>query len=90
MTDNNERRSINGLAIRWIHLAIGLSVYLVSIGGIYATMRTQLDETREQVRILQQEAIRNAQFQEFREDIQRRLQRIEDKLDRDRAIRSLH
>lgn len=86
-----EQPRINGgLVIRWVHLAIALSVYLFSVGGIYATMRAQLDETREQVRQLQQEAIRSAQFQEFREDIQRRLQRIEDKLDRDRAIRSLH
>jgi len=90
MTENGERRSINGLAIRWIHLIVALTVYLLSIGGMYATMRTQLDETREQVRQLQQEAIRNAQFQEFREDIQRRLQRIEDKLDREKAFRELH
>lgn len=86
---NGERRAINGVAIRWIHLVVALSVYLLSIGGMYATMRSQLDETRERVKQLEQDAIKDAQFKEFREDIQRRLQRIEDKLDRERSLRTL-
>ena len=84
-----ERRG-NGIALRWSHLVMALAVYLLTIGVIYGTMRNQVDELRTQVFQLQQEAIQNKQFTEFKEDVQRRLQRIEDKIDRERSIRSLH
>lgn len=72
-----ERRAINGMALRWSHLILALVIYLLTIGVIYGTMRTQIEELRRS----QTQSISNPQFQEFKEDIERRLTRIEGDLD---------
>lgn len=73
-SQNGERRSINGIALRWSHLLIGVVVYILTIGVIYGTMRTQIDDLRAH-------EVTNPQFQEFKEDVQRRLTRMEGDLD---------
>lgn len=69
-----ERRAISGVALRWSHLVITLVVYMLTVGVIYGTMRTQIDELRAA-------QVTNPQFQEFKEDIERRLTRMERDLD---------
>lgn len=78
---NGERRAMTGIALRWVHLVIAAAVYLVSIGAVWATMRTQLDQMREEVSELKKQAILEPQWKEFREDIQRRLDHIEKTVD---------
>lgn len=72
---NGERRAINGVALRWSHLVMALVVYLLTIGVIYGTMRTQIDELRAE------RGVNSLQFQEFKEDVERRLDRMEKDLD---------
>lgn len=87
--------AINGegkreIIVQWGHIVLALIVYLLSIGVVYGTMRTQLDETTRRVEELEQKTVTREQIDMMREDINRRLQRIEDKLDRDKAMRDIH
>lgn len=82
-----ERRSMTGLALKWVHLAILLLVYLLTIGAIYGTLRTQIDESGRRVKDLEEKSIRRDQFNELREDLIRRLDRIESKMDRAQDLR---
>lgn len=70
---NGERRAISGLALKWGHLIIGIIVYLLSIGVMWGTMRAQLDDVREQ----NKQAVTQAQFKEFKQGVEQRLDKIE-------------
>lgn len=85
-----ERRSITGLAIRWVHVIVFLATNLLAIGGMYAALKIQSEQNTKDIQELREHTVDKGRYDEMREDILRRLQRIEDKLDRDRAIRSLH
>lgn len=85
-----ERRSVTGIALSWLHVVIILIVYLLTIGVIYGELRSQTNENTRRIQTLEDHQVNREQMKEFEEDTQRRLQRIEDKLDRDRAIRELH
>jgi len=73
----SERRAITGIAMRWSHLIIALVVYLLTIGTIYGTMRSQLDENNRRLKELEDKALVRDQFNEFRDDVLDRLKRIE-------------
>ena len=77
-----ERRAMTGVAIKWAQLIIALGIYLLSIGALYATMRSQIDENARRVKELEQQSIGRDQFNEMRDAMIRRLDRIETKLDR--------
>ena len=75
---NGERRAVTGLALKWSHVFIFLLVNIVTVAGMWATMRAQVDELREE----QKQTITEREFREFKEDVQRRLERMEQTLDR--------
>jgi membrane protein required for beta-lactamase induction len=78
MSAFKERRTVTGIAFRWIHLAIGIAVYLLTIGAMYGSMHTQVESTARDLRELkEQSARRDQQLQEFREEMRRRLDRLE-------------
>lgn len=87
MSATPERRSITGLALRWAHLAVLLVVYFLTIGAIYGTLHSQIDESARRVKDLEEKSIQRNQFNEMREDLIRRLDRIESKVDRARDLR---
>jgi hypothetical protein len=89
MPDYKERRSMTGIALRWSHVAIFLVGNLLSLGAIYGTMKAEIAEARTQIKELQDRAIGEREFKEFAEDTKRRLTRIEEAIDRKKAIEAL-
>lgn len=89
MTHNaiQERRSMTGLALKWVHLGALLIVYFLTIGAIYGALRSQIDENSRRVKDLEDQGIKRDQFNQMREDLIRRLDRIESKVDRMRDLR---
>lgn len=75
---NGERRAVTGLALKWIHVVGFLVLNIATVAGMWATMRAQVDELREQ----QSQTISEKEFQEFKEDVRHRLERMEQTLDR--------
>jgi hypothetical protein len=63
-----------------------LIVYFLTIGAIYGTLRGQIDENARRVKDLEEKSIQRGQFNELREDLIRRLDRIESKVDRTRDL----
>lgn len=85
-----ERRAITGIALRWAHLIIAVVLYLLSLGALYATMREQIAENTRDIERNRQDSVTKERFDDLKEDVTRRLQRIENKLDQDIAIRNLN
>jgi uncharacterized membrane-anchored protein YhcB (DUF1043 family) len=78
-TTDPHGRSI--IALKWSHLIITLLVNLLAIGVLYGTIRAQVDETQRNVQELKDKKVDQRQFDEFRENLVRQLNRIESKLD---------
>jgi hypothetical protein len=82
-----DRRSISGVALRWSHLVIVLIVYVLTLGVIYGDLRSTTSENTRRIQMLEDKAVTREQVTEMKEDLQRRLQRIEDKLDYQKEMR---
>lgn len=66
--------------LKWSHVLITCIAWLVLIGAIYGNISARLA----MVESNQQNNVHKEEFGEMREDITRRLQRIENKLDHER------
>jgi hypothetical protein len=70
-------------------------VFLLLIGWLvisilqFAAVRADTTQNSRDIEEMKRDHVTKDRFDELKEDILRRLQRIEDKLDRDRAMRSL-
>jgi hypothetical protein len=73
--------------LKWSQLIVTLAVWLVSLGTIYGTMQTKVDEAQRATQELKDKKVDQRQFDEMRDDLIRRLDRIESKVDRERAQR---
>jgi hypothetical protein len=81
--DGTERHVNGELALKRVHLVLFMAGYLLTLGAIYATLRSQEDENTRRVKALEEQTIKDAQFREFRDDVIRQLGRIESKIDAD-------
>jgi len=85
-----ETKTPTVLEVRWSHVIFTAALWLVSVGTIYGSMRAQLDEMQRRATALEEKKADQRQVDELREDIIHRLDRIEEKVDRERNIRSVH
>lgn len=71
------------------HVILTLLAWLIlSVAQFVAVSKTTEQNTRD-IEEMKRDHVSKDRFDELKEDILRRLQRIEDKLDRDRALRQL-
>jgi hypothetical protein len=71
------------------HVVLTLILWAASMVAGWATLRAETSQNTRDIEEMKRDHVTKDQYSEFQEDIKRRLQRIEDKLDRDRAMRSL-
>jgi len=76
------------ISVKNWHVVLAFMLWVVQAIWSYATLRAQSDENTRRVNKLEETNVHD-RFQEFQQDIQRRLQRIEDKIDTERNLRSL-
>jgi hypothetical protein len=72
------------------HVILTLIAWLVLSVLQFAAVRAETSQNTRDIEEMKRDHVSKDRFDELKEDILRRLQRIEDKLDRDRALRSLH
>lgn len=83
-----ERRSMTGIALRWSHLIIALIVYLVTIGALYGTLKTQAEDTAKRV----EQKVDHSEFEQMLErlaSMDRHLENIDNKIDRRTELQEL-
>jgi hypothetical protein len=72
------------------HAVLVLLGWLVLTVAQFVAVRAETSQNSKDIEEMKRDHVTRDRFDELKEDILRRLQRIEDKLDRDRALRSLH
>lgn len=72
------------------HVVLTLLFWATTFITGWATVRAQTEQNSKDIERLKQDSVSKERYDEMREDILRRLQRIEDKLDRDKAMRAIH
>ena len=72
------------------HALIALIGWLVLTVWLFAMVRADTTTNGQQIQELKQNKADQKELEMLREEILRRLQRIEDKLDYDRSLRGLH
>jgi hypothetical protein len=78
------------LAVKNWQVVLTLLLWLVLTVTQFVVVRAATEQNSRDIEEMKREHVSKERYEQFQEDIQRRLQRIEDKLDRDRAIRQLH
>lgn len=78
---NSEANGGKVLMVKNWQVILTLIAWLVLSVAQFVTVRTQADETARRVKDLEEQTVKDGQFKEFREDIIRRLDRIEGKVD---------
>jgi hypothetical protein len=68
----------NSKALGWSHLIIVLIIQLLALGFIYGSLKYQVEANTQRIEKLEQST---SGFKETREEILRRLDRLENKLD---------
>lgn len=86
-TEENGKRYV---MLQWSHIVILALANLLAVGTLYGTMRAQVDEAQRNIQELKAGKVEQKQFDELRDDIIRRLDRIESKVDRDKLLREIH
>lgn len=76
--------------LRWEHIIVTVVTALLALGAVYGTMTTRMAYYEEHQRQLDQSTVKHEEFDEMREDIKTRLQRIEKKIDQENSLRSLN
>jgi hypothetical protein len=71
------------------HVVLTLIVWAATMLTGWVTVRAQTEQNQKDIEILKQNTVSKERYDEMREDILRRLQRIEDKLDRDKMMRDV-
>jgi len=68
----------NGRALKWSHLIVVLVVQILALGFIYGTLKTQVEADSRRIDRIEEQT---QGFKETKEEILRRLDRLENKLD---------
>ncbi len=76
--------------VKWEHVIVTVISALLFLGVFYGTVTTRMAQYEDRQRTLEQSTVKHEQFEEMREDIKARLQRIENKLDQENRMRSLN
>lgn len=85
--ENNAQKMPSVFVVKsWQGILI-LIAWLVLTVLQFASVRAQTEVNSRDIEQLKREQVTRDRFDEMRDDIQRRLQRIEDKLDREKAMR---
>jgi hypothetical protein len=69
--------------VRWEHVIVTVISTLLFLGVFYGTVTTRMTQHEEHLRQLDSGTVKHEQFDEMRTDIRERLQRIEDKIDKE-------
>lgn len=90
MESNGTGKTAGVIQIKNWHVVLTLLAWLVLSVLQFAAVRAETSQNSRDIEQMKRDHVSRDRFDELKEDILRRLQRIEDKLDRDRAIRQLH
>lgn len=74
----SENGKPSGLTLKWLHLVVILFIQVLLLGSIYGSLKYQVEENER--RILKLEEATQG-FREIKEEISRRLDKLETKLD---------
>lgn len=85
----SESNGQRGFVVKNWSVVLTLIAWLVISVVQYATLSAQAAQNARDIEAVKRESVTRERFDELKEDILRRLQRIEDKLDRDRALKKL-
>jgi len=86
----SEAGSSRVLEVKNWHVLMAFVLWIAQAIWSYAVLNSQTQENTRAIQELRQDRVEKEQFQQFAADMQRRLQRIEDKIDRDRELRAIH
>jgi len=90
MGQNDERRAMTGVALSWSKLILAAAINLVILGALYADLRNTTNENTRRIQTIEERNERELErWQEFREDVKQRLQRIEDKIEMKQSLGEL-
>lgn len=73
---NNEHHT--GITLKWIHVVLVLAIQLLGLGFIYGTLKVQVETDSRRIEKLEEQT---SGMREVREEIMRRLDKVEIKLD---------
>lgn len=76
-----EQTSGRFVVVKNWHCILTLLAWLAMAVAQFVTLQSHAEETARRVQALEEKKVEQKQFDELKEDILRRLQRIEDKLD---------
>lgn len=90
-TDGSGNKLQGLVVLRWSHLIFSLIIWLFTLGAVYGTMRSQVDEAQRTMQELKDKKVDQRQFDELRDDLIRRLDSIEaDVRDLNRNLHGVH
>lgn len=76
------------VAARWSHIVAVLALWIFSLGAVYATVKFQIEDHERRLQKLEDahfipgnQGVSRDQFDQMKEDLMRRLAKMEDKLD---------
>ena len=72
------------------HIMLTLLLWAFTAIASYATLQSRTDQNTRDIERIRQDQVTREEFKEFHDDIIRRLDRIESKVDRERVLRDLH
>lgn len=78
------------LVVKNWHVVLTLILWAGTMVAGWATLRADTSQNSRDIEQMKRDTVSKDRFEQLKEDILRRLQRIEEKLDRDRALRQLH
>lgn len=67
-----------GITLKWIHVVLVLAIQLLGLGFIYGTLKVQVETDSRRIEKLEEQT---SGMKEVREEIMRRLDKVEIKLD---------
>jgi len=74
----NEEQAKAGITLKWIHVILVLAIQLLGLGFIYGTLKVQVESDSRRIEKLEEQT---SGMKEVREEIMRRLDKLEVKLD---------
>lgn len=90
MTEPNGNGSGKLVQVKNWHVILILVLWAFTAIASYASLQAKTDQNSRDIERIREDQVSRQEFKEFHDDIIRRLDRIESKVDRDRAIRDLH
>lgn len=89
MESNGESKSTGIIQVKNWQVVLTLAAWFFMSILQFASVRAQTEQNSRDIEQMKQGTVTKEQYQELKEDILRRLQRIEDKLDREKMMRGI-